>query len=293
MLEEFRKIVPGAIRLTFLEEYLRPGDSLWVNPATGFLTSKRTMTASEVANYWSDVIFQGVSEDRYSANKPFARARLLYVIETIVQTLHLDKNREISWCDFATGQGVILELLSSLYPRFRLSATEHSKILVSDLQSRGFDVKELGLGFEGSKLDLDSNYDVSTLTWTLANSIDPVNLLLDVVKSTKEGGFVCVAESSRILVPMRKSLINYLSKTDPADSHPSHFSANTLRLIMELVGLEIYYTNRFFDSDVLLVIGRKVSKKRISGFSDRQDLVVAFMKNWFKQTQFYETLRSS
>ena len=292
MLEEFRKVVPGAIRLTFLEEYLRPGDSLWVNPATGFLTSMRTMTAGEVASYWSEVIFPGVSKESYSANKPFARARLLYVVESIVQTLHLEKNRSISWCDFATGEGVLLELLSSLYPRFKLSATEHSKILASGLRSRGFDVRESGLGL-GETLDFNSTFDVSTLTWTLANAIDPVSLLLDVVQSTKEGGFVCIAESSRILVPMRKSLINYLSKTDPADSHPSHFSANTLRCLMELVGLEIYYTNRFFDSDVLLVIGRKVPRNRVSGFSDCQDLVVSFMKNWSAQTQFYETLRPS
>lgn len=292
MLDEFRKVVPGAIRLTFLEEFLRPGDSLWVNPATGFLTSTRTMTASEVASYWSEVIFPEVSEDSYSANKPFARARLLYVIESIVQTLRLDKHRAISWCDFATGEGVMLELLSTLYPGFRLSATEHSKILVSGLQSRGFDVRELGLGL-GGVLDLSSENDVSTLTWTLANSIDPVSLLHDVVQSTKEGGFVCVAESSRILVPTRKSLINYLSKTDPADSHPSHFSANTLRCIMELVGLEICYTNRFFDSDVLLVIGRKVTRNSFSGFSDPQELVVSFMQNWYDQTRFYETLRLS
>jgi hypothetical protein len=292
MIEEFRAVRPGAIQLTFLEEFLRPGDALYVNPQTGFVTSSRQMTAAEVADYWTNVIFPDSSEESYSATYPFARARLLYVIETIVQKLNLYSQKDVRWCDFATGEGVLLQLLNTLYPSFRISGTEHSAALVSALTSKGLDVKHAGLG-SGEMPAESSEYYVSTLTWTLANSIDPVGLLQDVVSRTRIGGFVCIAESSRILVPFKKSLRDYLSKTDPADSHPSHFSANTLRCIMELVGLQIHYVNRFFDSDVLLVIGQRISGFKIQGYKDDQNQVVEFMRQWAINTKYYESLRKA
>jgi hypothetical protein len=292
MLNEFTSIVPGAVKLDFLQEFLRPGDSLYVNPQSGFVTSGRSMTASEVADYWSNVIFPDTSEDSYSANFPFARARLLYVIESIVQKLNLRSQKQVSWCDFATGEGVLLQLLSTLYPHFRITGTEHSAALVSILNNKGFDVKHAGLG-SGEVSGRTSEYDVSTLTWTLANSIDPIGLLQEVVSNTKIGGYVCVAESSRIMVPFRKSLWDYLSKVDPADSHPSHFSANTLRCIMEQVGLRVHYINRFFDSDVLLVIGQRSSGIKSQGYRDNQNDVVEFMRKWTENTKYYESLRKS
>lgn len=291
LLHEFQSVSSGAIELTFLEKFLRPGDALFVNPQTGFVTSRRKMSAQEVAEYWSSVIFPDTSEESYSATYPFARARLVYVIETVIRTLKLNVDSKIRWCDFATGEGVMLQLIKSLYPRIDAIGTEHSPTLVSALEEMGLNVKRSALGLGELKYD-DTECDISTLTWTLANAIDPVSVLRDVVTSTKLGGFICVAESSRIMVPMKKSLHDYLSKVDPSDSHPSHFSANTLRCLMEMVGLEITYINRFFDSDILLVIGKKVLKPRIRGFRDSQSQVVDFMKNWAEKTEYYETLRN-
>lgn len=291
MIEEFSSVVNGAIELDFLQKYLRPNDALFVNPTTGFVTSKRSMTSSEVAEYWSNVIFPDASEESYSANYPFARARLLYVIETVIQKLKIEVNSGVSWCDFATGEGVMLELLSTLYPKIKVSGTEHSEFLVSELKKKGFDVRQSDLG----KMNLTSSadYDISSLTWTLANAINPVRILTEVISNTRSGGFVCIAESSRIMVPFRKSLSDYLSKVDPADSHPSHFSANTIRCLMELVGLEIVYTNRFFDSDILLIIGKKSDSFKLSNFRDSQMRVVEFMRNWALQTEYYESIRRS
>lgn len=185
----------------------------------------------------------------------------------------------------------MLKLISTFYPNIEVTGTEHSMELVKQLNSEGFEVEKLTLG-EFSSYDSDKEFDISTLTWTLANAIDPVSCVKDIVLRTRMGGYVCIAESSRILVPFRKSLSDYLSLTNPADVHPSHLSANTLRCLMQLAGLEIVYTNRYFDSDVLLVIGKKVDYPVVPNYSDDQKSVVSFMKKWAEVSDYYESLRN-
>ena len=289
---EFSSVQPGAIELDFLSKYLPIGDKIFVNPISGFITSQRYMSANDVAKYWSDKIFPDKSEASYSAYNPFAQARLFYVVKTIAQYLKFNENSNLHWCDFATGEGVLLSLLRNNYPKLRISGTEHSSTLVESLNSNGFDVQIKTLGIQASMLNKEQ-FDISTLTWTLANAIDPLACLRDVVDNTKTGGYVCVAESSRILVPFRKSLNDYFSKTFPADLHPSNFSTNTLKLLMQLAGLEIVFVNRYFDSDVLLVIGKKVSHKVEPKFFDDQMQVVEFMREWALASEFFESLRSN
>ena len=247
------------------------------------------MSAEDVVKYWTEFIFPDSSQESYSAHLPFAKARLLYVMETVAQFLKLDLTSNLAWCDFATGKGVFLEHLRNFYPKVEIYGTEHSAALVEQLQNRNFDVNARSLG----NITVGENrlFDISTLSWTLANCIDPLAVLSDVVSQTKIGGYVCVAESSRILVPFRKSLKDYLSPNMPADLHPSNFSANTLRCLMQLAGLEICYTNRFFDSDVLLVIGKRVETEvEVTYFDSRND-VVEFFKQWDRYSHYFESLR--
>ena len=286
---EFSAISAGAVQLEFLEKYVQPGDSVFVQPISGFVTSSREMSAEDVATYWSEVIFPDPSQESYSAHFPFAKARLLYVLESIAQFLKLDLTSNLAWCDFATGEGVFLEHLRHFYPKVEIYGTEHSAALVEQLQNRNFNVNVRALG----NITVGENrlFDISTLSWTLANCIDPLAVLSDVVSQTKVGSYVCVAESSRILVPFRKSLNDYFSPKTPADLHPSNFSANTLRCLMQLAGLEICYTNRFFDSDVLLVIGKRVETEvEVTYFDSRND-VVDFFKQWDRYSHYFESLR--
>jgi hypothetical protein len=290
-IREFSSISEKAIKLDFLSKYLPEGDEIFVNPTTGFVTTSRKMSAEDVAAYWSNVIFPDKSIESYSANFPFAKARLTYVINTIVDFLSLDAKSKRKWCDFATGEGVLLQLISTFYPNIEVTGTEHSLELVKQLSNKGFSVEKLTLGtFIAENVGEES--DISTLTWTLANAIDPLSCVKDIVLRTKMGGHVCIAESSRILVPFRKSLSDYLSLTNPADLHPSHLSANTLRCLMQLAGLEIVYTNRYFDSDVLLVIGKKVDYPVVPNYFDDQKSVVSFMKKWAEVSEYFETIRN-
>jgi ubiquinone/menaquinone biosynthesis C-methylase UbiE len=290
--DEFSTVSDNAIPLDFLEKYLPSGDSIHVNPITGFVTSSRSMSAENVAKYWSEIIFPNKSEESYSAYNPFAQARLFYVMQSIAKFLNFNKETNLRICDFATGEGVLLSLLRNNYPRLKISGTEHSSVLVESLKSNGFDVYIKTLGAQTSMSNKEQ-FDISTLTWTLANAIDPLACLRDVVEDTKTGGYVCVAESSRILVPFRKSLNDYFSKTLPADLHPSNFSANTLKLLMQLAGLEIVFVNRYFDSDVLMIVGKKVSHQVEPKFFDDQMQVVKFMREWALASEFFENLRTS
>jgi hypothetical protein len=286
---EFKKLSRDAIELDFLGDYIPLNDKIWVQPMTGFVTSSRKLSAEDVATYWSEVIFPDPSQESYSARFPFAKARLLYVLESIAQFLKLDLTSNLAWCDFATGEGVFLEHLRHFYPKVEIYGTEHSAALVEQLQNRNFNVNVRALG----NITVGENrlFDISTLSWTLANCIDPLAVLSDVVSQTKVGSYVCVAESSRILVPFRKSLNDYFSPKMPADLHPSNFSANTLRCLMQLAGLEICYTNRFFDSDVLLVIGKRVETEvEVTYFDSRND-VVEFFKQWDRYSHYFESLR--
>ena len=289
---EFQYVAQNATHLDFLEPFLHPGDEIWVQPTTGFVTSSRKMSAKAVAQYWSDVIFPDSSEESYSASFPFAQSRLFYVMETIAQFLKLNDSSNLSWSDFATGEGVLLKLIRLHYPSIKLFGTEHSIKLVDSLRALDFNVKNMALGESQNREQL-GDFDISTLTWTLANSIDPVALLSDVVKNTKIGGIVCIAESSRVLVPIRKSLNDYFSKTMPADLHPSNFSVNTLRCLMQICGLEISYVNRYFDSDVLLVIGRKTGNLHRPTFYDSSKMVYTFFRKWAEASIYYESLREN
>ncbi len=48
---EFSSVSDEAIQLDFLEKYLPTGDSIHVNPVTGFVTSSRRMSSEDVAKY--------------------------------------------------------------------------------------------------------------------------------------------------------------------------------------------------------------------------------------------------
>jgi hypothetical protein len=61
---------------------------------------------------------------------------------------------------------------------------------------------------------------------------------------------------------------------------------------MQLAGLEIVYTNRYFDSDVLLVIGRKVDYPIVPNYFDDQKSIVSFMEKWSEVSDYFEGIRN-
>ena len=91
---------------------------------------------------------------------------------------------------------------------------------------------------------------------------------------------MCVAESSRILVPFKKNLNDYFAKTHPEDIHPWHFSAKSLQALLILSGFKVVYVNRFKDSNELLLIAKKQKNQIKINKKDNYKKVYRFFKKW-------------
>ena len=103
----------------------------------------------------------------------------------------------------------------------------------------------------------------------------------------KPGGHLVVATGSRILVPFKKPLDYYLS-TNAVDTHCFRFSSRTLAGLLSISGLEVSFVNRFIDSDILCVIGRKSEVVSEDGFQGDDYLeVYKFFERWHVETQMY------
>ena len=81
----------------------------------------------------------------------------------------------------------------------------------------------------------------------------------------------------------------YLGDTPhPTDTHSFRFSANTLQGLLEKTGFEVAHTNRYFDSDILAMVGKKNSGafKRTNAKDNYLD-VFNFFERWHVETKIY------
>jgi hypothetical protein len=290
----FTSLPEDAIPLNFVGKYTAGNQPLFVCPRTGIISSQRIMSAQDIVAYWSSTLFSSASPDHYSAINPFAQARLLYTLLTLANFLSTrpDVPVEPQLCDFATGQGVLLDLARKHLPTWKLSATEYSKDLAEAASLRGYEVVNEGLGLSKHSLAdaLGVRPHVGLLSWTLCNCIDPLSVLKQIYATMSDGGYLCVAEGSRIMVPYRKSLADMFSPLHPIDSHPFQFSRRSLDALLSVSGFKPVYANRYFDSDVLVVIAQKqpYSEREERLIMDDPQNVVEFMKKWAETSKYFE-----
>ena len=113
VINSFTKNGNGLIELPYISKYHEGGELLYVDKKTGLLRSKLVLDSQEVLDYWSNIIFASKDPEDYSALNPFAHSRLLYVLLTIknyITNVIVKKPNTIKLCDFATGEGVFLNL---------------------------------------------------------------------------------------------------------------------------------------------------------------------------------------
>lgn len=264
--------------------------NIFVDNTIGLVRSERLMTSLDVANYWSNKIFTSSNNMDYSGKYPFAKARLLYVLLTILEYRNQGDQSINSLCDFATGEGYFLEHCKIFAPDIKLVGTETSADLVKLLKNKGFNVYVETLG----ESNLNFSVDIGVISWTLCNCVDAYKVLLDIRKNINEGGLLCVADSSRLMSPYRKSLKDYFSPWHPLDVHPYYFSYKSLTALLYLTGFELVYTNKYFDSDVLCLIAKKIDMPSDENLVevDAPESVMNFMEMWHKQSQVFETYRN-
>ena len=127
--ESFNCLPKNSIMLGELDEYLRDGDHLFIHQDSGVVTSDLKHSSKEILDYWSQKIFTSTDVEDYSAFRPFAKARLYYVVLTMLDYLKdQGLDQDLSFCDFATGQGVLPELLKK--DAFLLIYSAHTMISV-------------------------------------------------------------------------------------------------------------------------------------------------------------------
>ena len=280
------------IPIEVTRSYVQNNDILYVNKVTGICSAKLPININEVVQYWSNNIFKSSSPEDYNAFLPFATARLFYVFRSMVDFFNLTTDSNLTIADFATGQGVLLNIIKNFSKNLNLVGTEHSGDLVEKLSNSGFIIQSTPVT---SKMPSLFEADIGVINWTLSCCADPYDFLLGVRNNLSDSGYVVVAESSRIMVPYKKPLSYLLNPTHPTNIHPFYFSKNSLAALIQSCGFEVRYTNRFFDSDVLLVIAKKSSmpnqdKKLVV---DSAEDVINFFNKYHELTNFYQTLEKN
>jgi hypothetical protein len=291
--EVFRRPDLPRTEATSLRAYLREGSGIFVDNLTGLVTSERQWTALDTVSYWSRNVFLSSSSDDYGqlASNPFATARLEYVARTALKFFQENEAMPSSICDFATGVGEMLPILRRLFDQTKVFATEDSETLCKRLSSMGYEVIEGSLG--GQSIKFHPQTDVGFLTWTLCNCSHPLEVLEDAARLIKTGGHLVVADSSRVLVPIKKSASDWLNRNHSADIHPFFFSVKTLSALLECAGFIPVHINRYHDSDVLLIIARYegfVDNTKAVAVDDQSE-VLTFLNTVATLSPYFDRLR--
>ena len=272
------------VKIPFINKY--SNSDVNICKFSGLVTVVNRRNDKKIAEEWSKKIFsKKFSKTKYSASIPAVVARQTYVLETLGKLKNIKKHKI---CDIGAGQGQFLDMLKKKYPKINTYGIEPSKQNSSLLKKKGHK------NFCGTIQDFAKNnnyknkFDVITIMWTLVNTSSCVEMVNIANKMIKKSGIILLAESSRIMVPFKKPLNMYFSPLR-SDLHPFHFSKNSLTNLLLINKFEPIYTNRYIDTDYLVIAAKKVNSIKVSKLKiDKFQKVSHFFKRWHKETTFYK-----
>jgi len=242
----------------------------FVNKNTGLVLRNRKISNSYTADKYSELIFSKnkFTKFTYSDSPPAVKARHNYVYNTLNDFLNL---RGKSLLDVGAGTGSFLEVVNNKNS-FGVEPQKYNCLLM----------KKKGIKHHHGTLEnlkSKKKFDIVSFLWTLCDTYDPNLVIQDALKFTKKNSYILIAESSRVLVHPRKDLVNYVGTKDGYLA-PYHFSLNQLKALLMINGFEVVFTNRYFDTDYLVVIGKKTNKKFKNFPGDNYKRVLNFFKLW-------------
>lgn len=271
-----------AIEIT---RFYTKGEPIAVCRNCGFVYARWRPSPTEIAAAWATQVFSGKFDDgHYTARGiPAVRARHVYVAEFINGLASL---RDLDTVDIGAGEGVFLELLAS--PGYgakpfgiELSADNCRLMERAALACFNGTVEDY-LASRGARV---GGFDRATVVWTLENTSSCRSMMDGARALLKDGGFLTVATSSRILVPFKKPLHYYLNSQVSA-LHPFFFSANALRNLFTNAGFGVEHVNRFIDTDYLVMAGRAIREApRPALAKDNWRDVIGFFDRWHEETK--------
>jgi hypothetical protein len=283
------------INLKFLRKFITSDSNVYIDKKTGILRSDLNHNSESIAKYWNKIFKKNKKKIKqiYDPSLPFSRSRLHYVLLTALDFIKNKKIKikKIKICDYATGEGYFLKIAERFLKNEQISATENSLDLCKLLKKK-YEVHNTSLGTEISKCKIKRIFkkkpNFGFLSWTLCNCIDPIEVLKDIHASLDEESYLCVAESSRILVPFKKKINEYFNKKIIQDAHPFHFSKNSLSNLLSICGFKTVFYNHYKDSDVLLIIAKKTNIIKKNGYvCDKPAKVLNFMRAWNQYSKMF------
>lgn len=273
-----------SIEVPHCREYTE-GQVLSICKNCGFIYAKKRRSIKSVADDWSNKLYgdpKVLSPSSYSARNPHVLARQTYVADFIDTHLGL---KEKNLCDIGAGEGQFLELAKRYGANvFGIEPSENNCNL---LQKNGF------RNFNGTIEDYadnesrNENIDVITIMWTLEATQSCRSMLNVAHKILNDEGHITIATGSRIIVPFKKPLHTFLSP-NPIDTHPVHFSFNTLKGMLAVSGFEVIHNNPYIENDILCVIAKKKNKDiKINWKGDDYLKVEDFFERWHRDSLQY------
>ena len=246
------------IELKFLKKISK--SKVFVTPS-GLICHIPSLNTRNALNKWKNKIFStkiSVRKLKYTANNAVMRARHYY--SAIFINDLLSKKKTIKFCDFGSGEGNFISEIIKLNKKIKIYFTEDSKKNFNNIKKQ---YKKNIIGYNGTIEDCNlskdfKNFDAASLTWTLSNCVNPVNVLKSIYDTLNKNGILLVSESSRILVPFKKPINNLFNSTNSThNTHPWFFSYNSLSNLLEICGFEVIKSNRFYDENDLVVVAKK------------------------------------
>lgn len=278
------------IKLNFLNSI--SASPVWISKKTGLVFHNEPKTSLEVVKEWSNRIFSkkmDPSEHFYTDSIPEMRARHFYALKYMDDHIKISDKKIF---DFAFGQGGLLISAAKYFKCKNISGVEYSKKNILNLiklfKKEKIKAPKL-INSSIELLNLKEKIDIGFLTWTLCNCIDPINIVISLKKNIRKGGYLVVAESSRILVPFKKVIENYfISSKKIGHTHPWHWSLNSLLNIFKIFGFEPVKINRFFDvNDLVIIFKNNDNFKQKINFDDYKK-VKSFLKRWKLESKNYK-----
>lgn len=246
-----------------------PSGKIRICSGCGFVHVKERRSVEEVANAWEQIYARG----GYDPNWSGVRARLFYTAQWLDSNIGL---RGKSVLDIGCGNGNFLGYCQSLGAAG--VGIDPSRDNVAVAKGKGI------LCYEGwasdTGIDL-GRFDFVTLTWTLENTADCLEVLRYAKRQLKPGGHVVVATGSRIGHGFRKPLGSYIPQDPnyPHDTHCFRWSAATLFKALGVCGLTGSAHNDYKERDEMIMCAQRDPARTDLG-GDHPKYIQDYFRRW-------------
>ena len=262
-------------------------ESIEVCSNCGFIFCQNRRDEETMKNDWKKNIYKNkFDSSTYDSRNPAVYARLTYASEFLKKHLKL---KDKTLCDVGAGKGEFIEFLRDSSIGFK----EIYGVELSDENKVVLDKKLINC-FNGGieefvKSKSFKKFDIISLNWTLENTQSAKNCLELCYKMLNYEGYIMISTGSRILVPFKKPLQYYIPKNTHLDIHPFHFSANSIRALLNNAGFGEFIFNRYIDTEYLCVIAKKSKNKPKKIIScDNPQKIIEFFRRWHSESKYYK-----